>query len=71
MRGTEPMGSGSPAFPVHKETDGWERIGGGGAPENPGPVGSSSPVPVLGGHLPALHAHSRFPVQPFNGSSDC
>lgn len=30
MRGTDPMGSGSPAFPVHKETDGWEGMGGSG-----------------------------------------
>jgi len=68
VRGTDPDGVRipPPAFPVHKETDGWEGMGGSGEPR-PDTVGSSSPAPrFLGGHRPFLHAHSHTRDFPFS-----
>lgn len=78
-RGADPVGSGPPPFLNRKRpataTAGKGSGGSGAPPPPPGPGGLCQPRPCVSrGRLPFLHAHSRFPVQPFNGSSvsgDC
>lgn len=71
VQGTDPDGAETSTFPVYKETDGWEKV----SSSWRSPLGQlSPPAPPMsskGYTSPSNTAHSRFPVQPFNRSSDC